>query len=88
MTNFQWDEQKRLKVLTERGIDFLDAAISLQDQDALILPSPRQDEQRYVGLVEIKSKVWAVVHLWRGETLRIITVRRARAQEIQLFSRR
>ena len=85
---FQWYEQKRLKVLVERGIDFSEAAIALLDQDALILPSPRQDEQRYVGLVEIKGKIWAIAHLWRGETLRIITVRRARPSEIQLLNGR
>jgi uncharacterized DUF497 family protein len=88
MTSFQWDEKKRLKVLTERGIDFLDAAIALQEEDVVILPSPRQDEQRYVGLAEIEGKIWAIIHLWRGETLRIITVRRAKPAEICLFHER
>lgn len=86
--NIEWDKTKRLKVLAERGIDFSEAAAALLDQNALIQPSPRQDEQRYVGLVEIKGKIWAVIHLWRGETLRIITIRRARPSEIQLLSER
>jgi uncharacterized DUF497 family protein len=80
--------EKRLKVLAERSINFLDAAFALQEKDAVILPSPRQDEQRYVGLAEIEGKIWAVIHLWRGETLRIITVRRARPAEIRHFQQR
>jgi uncharacterized DUF497 family protein len=82
---FEWDAQKARHVLMERGIDFQDAAIALVENDVLRVPSPRQEEDRYVGLVEIHGKIWAVVHLPRGETVRIITVRRARIREERAY---
>ncbi|MGL4439338.1 MAG: BrnT family toxin [Bosea sp. (in: a-proteobacteria)] len=72
-------------MLEERGIDFEDAAIALGEGPVLVMPSPKNSEDRDVGLVEIHSKVWAVVHIWRGETLRIITVRRARQREERAY---
>ena len=82
---FEWDHEKVSRVLAERGIDFRDAAIALVDGQALIASSPRNGEERHVGLVEIHGQVWAVVHTWRGETLRIITVRRARIREERAY---
>jgi hypothetical protein len=78
---FEWDVTKARVVLSERGIAFEDAALALIEGDVLLAPSPRGSEDRHVGLVQINGKVWAVVHLWRGDTLRIITARRARVRE-------
>jgi uncharacterized protein len=77
--------KKAERVRLERGMDFGDAAIALLEGPALISPSKRQDEDRHVGLVEVQGKIWAVVHLWRGEALRIITVRRARLREERAY---
>jgi uncharacterized DUF497 family protein len=85
MINVEWDAQKARHVLMERGIDFRDAALALIEDFVLRVSSPRLEEDRYVGLVEINGKVWAVVHTWRGETLRIITARRARFREERAF---
>lgn len=85
MINVEWDAQKARHVLMERGIDFQDAAIALATNDVLRVPSPRHEEERYVGLVEIHGKVWAVVHLTRNEAVRIITVRRARIREERAY---
>lgn len=85
MENISWDENKRLKVLAERGIDFVDAAIALIDQPHARFRSNRKDEEYYVGLVKIDGKIWAVIHLWRDESLRIVTVRRARRNEERTY---
>jgi uncharacterized DUF497 family protein len=85
MINVEWDARKARRVLIERGIDFRDASLVLIEDFVLRVSSPRLEEDRYVGLVEINGKVWAIVHTWRCETLSIITARRARFREEQAF---
>lgn len=85
MINVEWDAQNARHVLMKLGIDFRDAALALIEDLVLRVSSPRPEEDRYVGLVEINGKVWAVVHTWRGETLLIITSRRSRFREERAF---
>jgi uncharacterized DUF497 family protein len=85
MTKIEWDADKAARVRTERGIEFADAAVALLEGNTLVFPSHRQDEAYHVGLVEVREKVWAVVHVWRGEALRIVTVRRARKHEERAY---
>jgi uncharacterized DUF497 family protein len=56
--DFAWDEAKREWVLAERGIDFLRVAFALFDgRPLLTVPTPRDDEDRFlsIGLIEGKA---------------------------------
>jgi uncharacterized protein len=80
--DFSWDEPKREWVLAERGIDFLRVAFSLFDgRPVLTVPTPRSDEERFLSIDPIEGKFFAVIWPWRGETIRIVTARRARDAE-------
>jgi len=80
--DFEWSEAKRLRVLQERGIDFLRVADVLFDgRPTLTVPSPRGDEERFLSLVPIEGKLFAVIWIWRGEAIRLVTARRARDGE-------
>jgi uncharacterized protein len=78
---FEWREAKRLAVLDERGLDFLDARRLFDGRDIYTVPSPRGREQRWVSVGEIDKVMVAVVWTRRGDAIRIITMRRARDEE-------
>ena len=79
--HFEWDEAKRRSNLGKHGIDFRDAARAMPLRPMLVYSSPRGNEERYVGVLEIGGKVIAVVYTRRGEAVRIISARRARKGE-------
>jgi uncharacterized DUF497 family protein len=80
--DFVWNEAKRLWVLRERGIDFLRVADALFDgRPTLTVPSERDGEERYLSLIPIEGKLFAVIWMWRNGATRIITARRARDGE-------
>lgn len=81
---FEWDEAKRQRVLTEREIDFLQAA------EALLRPhleeaSDKQGEARTLAICPIGTRLVAVVYTMRDRTCRIVTVRAARRYEREEF---
>jgi uncharacterized DUF497 family protein len=77
---FEWDEEKRVRTLEQREIDFLDAALALT-KPHLEEESNRQGEARTLAICAIKSEIVAVVYTMRGSTCRIISARAARRYE-------
>lgn len=83
---FSWDEKKREWVLAERGIDFLLIAFAFFDgRPLLTVPTPRDDEERFLSTGLIEGKFFAVVWTWRDGAVRIITARRARDAEEERY---
>ena len=79
--NFEWSEQKRLWVLQEQGLDFEDAVQLFDGRPLHTVPSPKDDEERWLSVGELDGRLIAVVWPRRGEATRIITARRARDGE-------
>jgi uncharacterized DUF497 family protein len=71
---FEWDEKKRLKVLEERGLDILYAALIFEGP-VLQLQDDRKDygEERTVSLGLVDDEPFVVVHTERGGIIRLIT---------------
>ncbi len=82
---FEWDEEKRQKVLTERGIDIMAMSSLLDGRPAYSYPSLRGDEERIVTVAERNGKLFAVVWTEREGRIRIITARRARHGEERAY---
>lgn len=82
----EWDENKRKKGLAERGIDFVDAAITLFGR-VLEYESERFEERRFVaiGPAPETDDLIAIVYTIRGAKLRIITARKARRNEQRAY---
>jgi uncharacterized protein len=78
---FEWWDAKRRAVLSERGLDFLDARRLFDGRDIYTVPSPRGGEQRWVSIGRLGEVMIAVVWTRRGNAIRIITMRRARDEE-------
>jgi len=52
---FEWWEAKRLAVLSERGLDFLDGRSLFDGRDIYTIPSPRGGEQRWVSIGQLND---------------------------------
>jgi uncharacterized DUF497 family protein len=83
---FEWDQAKHAKTLHERGFGFDDAA-RIFARPVLIWEDARRDygEVRFRAVGETTGDVLHVAFTWRGNALRIISVRRASRKEAQLW---
>ena len=75
---YEWDSKKAASNLRKHGIDFADAVTVLDDQNALTIPDPNPEEDRFVTMgLDALWRVLIVVYTWRGEVIRIISARKA-----------
>ena len=81
---FEWDERKRLEVLKDRGIDFVDAAKVLLGR-VHRYRSDRDGETRFVAIGPMEEVLIAIIYTIRGTNLRIITARRAWPNEQRAY---
>lgn len=82
---FEYDPAKSASNLVKHGIDF-DRAQALWDDPWLLeAPVRTEDELRILSVGKIDGKHWAAVWTPRGEAVRIISVRRARKEEIGYY---
>jgi hypothetical protein len=74
----EWDERKRQKLMKQRGIDLLRAALVLGGE-TLIEEDKRHDygETRFIATGEFKGEYFTVVYTAREDAFRIITAWRA-----------
>ena len=85
MMDFEYDERKSLANLEKAGIDFIDAQALWFDPDLLEIQARTDDEPRYLAIGLIGSRHWSAVVTYRGEKIRIISVRRSREEEVGLY---
>lgn len=83
---FEYDPEKSAANLAKHGIDFEQAQALWLDDARLVLEARTSDERRWLTLGLIGDRVWAAaIHTLRGEAIRIISVRRARKEEVELY---
>jgi uncharacterized DUF497 family protein len=80
----EWDEEKAANNLRKHGIDF-DEAIEVFYGESLLRRSDRNMEASWIAIGESEGRILAVVFTWRGDTLRIISARRARRNEKRAY---
>ncbi|MGC6329889.1 BrnT family toxin [Rhizorhabdus sp. FW153] len=83
-----YDEEKRLKVLNDRQIDFDDAAELFKAFHLTRRDDRPYDEERYISIGEIRGQVILVVWTPREDSRRIITMWKADHGEREKFYRR
>ena len=82
---FEFDEQKSASNKVKHGIDFIEAQELWLDTDRLEIATRVVEEPRFLVIGQINSKYWAAVITYRSERVRIISVRRARDEEVELY---
>jgi hypothetical protein len=79
---FEWDPKKAASNFKKHGIDFADAATVFGDELGVTIPDPHAAEERFVTIgADALGRLLVVVYVWRGETIRIISARRATRRE-------
>lgn len=85
MRFFEFDERKSEANLAKHGIDFIDTQLLWKDPDLLEIPAKTLDEPRFLVIGKIHGKHWSAVITYRDETIRIISVRRSRTEEVAFY---
>ena len=85
MYNFEFDDKKSLSNLGKHGIDFVSAQALWEGPDLIEAQAKSEDEPRFLVIGLIENKHWSAVITYRGNTIRIISVRRSRDLEAKLY---
>ncbi|MGD8763887.1 MAG: BrnT family toxin [Desulfobacteraceae bacterium] len=82
---FEFDIGKSNQNREKHGIDFMEAQLLWEDPDRIVIPARTVDEPRYLLIGKISEKHWSAVFTHRHEKIRIISVRRARREEVDIY---
>lgn len=85
MLAFEFDERKSQANLRKHGIDFVEAQELWVDSNLIEIPAKTSDEPRFLVIGRIKDKHWSAVVTPRDDSIRIICVRRSRAEEVAIY---
>lgn len=82
---FEFDKRKSQLNRKKHGIDFIEAQALWDDSDRIEIPAKTIDEERFVLIGKISDKYWSTIITYRNEKVRIISVRRSRKEEIEIY---
>jgi uncharacterized DUF497 family protein len=85
---FEWNENKSRANKSKHGIDFNVAIELWKDQDRVEIQTNFPTENRNALVGKIGDKLWTAIFTRRPEAIRIISVRRARKRETNLYDQR
>jgi uncharacterized DUF497 family protein len=82
---FAYDPAKSAANLRKHGIDFRAAQVLWLDPALLEIPARTTDEERFLVIARLRGKHWSAVTTYRQQAIRLISVRRSRPEEVQLY---
>jgi uncharacterized protein len=85
MPEFEFDPAKSMANLVKHDIDFDVAQSIWRDPRRIEVPARTTDEPRWMVIGQIDGRCWSAVVTYRGDYVRIISVRRARDGEVAIY---
>jgi hypothetical protein len=82
---FEFDSRKSNGNKKKHGIDFDEAQALWDDPDLIEISVKTSDEPRFLIIGKITEKHWSGVITYRSEKIRIISVRRSRKEEVDIY---
>ncbi|MCT0213304.1 MULTISPECIES: BrnT family toxin [unclassified Synechococcus] len=82
---FAFDPVKSASNLANHGIDFHSAQQLWSDSELLELPARTTGEPRFLVVGRIGLRHWSAVMTYRDQCIRLISVRRSRPEEVELY---
>ncbi len=82
---FEFDAKKSKSNKTKHGIDFNEAQRLWDDPDLIEIPVRTSDEPRFLVVAKISGRYWSGVITYRDNNTRIISVRRSRKEEVNIY---
>lgn len=84
--NFEWDDAKAAANLAKHGVDFIEAALALEnDANEVSFEDPAHPERVLSIVLSPATRVLTVVSTERGARVRIISARKATAREARAY---
>ena len=79
---YEWDPKKAASNLRKHRVDFADAVTVFEDDFAVTIDDDEPEEKRFVTIgMDAFARILIVVYTWRGENIRVISARKADAEE-------
>ena len=82
---FEYDPEKSAENKRKHGVDFEEAQALWSDPALLEIPVRVDDEPRWVVIGKMLDKHWSAVITRRDVNVRIISVRRSRDEEVEIY---
>ncbi|MGB5552092.1 MAG: BrnT family toxin [Thermoanaerobaculia bacterium] len=82
---FEFDNRKSDSNKKKHGIDFVEAQKIWDDPALLAIPARTTDEPRILLIGAIEGRHWSAIITYRSDRIRIISVRRSRSEEVDLY---
>ena len=82
---FEFDPAKSALNTEKHGMDFVEAQLLWADPALLVVPARNMDEPRFLAIGKIGARHWSAIYTMRDGAVRIISVRRARREEIEHY---
>ncbi len=85
----EWDPGKATENLRKHGVDFADAVIALEDENALTIEDKDHDEQRFktLGMGPGLNILYVIYAYCENDRIRIISARKADRSETKQYYR-
>ena len=81
----EFDPEKSASIKEKHGIDFVEAQALWDDPDLVEVPARVVDEPRFLVIGRIAGRHWSGIITYREQRIRIISVRRSRAEEVEIY---
>ncbi len=82
---FEFDPKKSASNKQKHGLDFHEAQALWNDPDFIEIPVQTIDEPRYLVIGMVEGKHWSGIITYRDDKVRIISVRRSRKEEVEIY---
>ncbi|HEX2394746.1 MAG TPA: BrnT family toxin [Bacteroidales bacterium] len=82
---FEFDEQKSSANKLKHGIDFLEAQRIWDDPERVEIHARTSEEPRIMIIGRIGQSIWTGIYAIRNHNIRLISVRKARKDEKEIY---
>lgn len=82
---FEFDARKSRINKEKHGIDFIEIQELWSDPYRIEIPAKTVDEKRFLVIGQISGKFWSAVITYRDQKTRLISARRSRKEEIDIY---
>ena len=83
--DFEFDQAKSETNKRKHGIDFEEARELWNDPNRMVIPARNLTESRFALIGKIQEKYWSAVYTVRENRIRLISVRRSRKNEKEIY---
>ena len=83
----EFDPEKDAANRSKHGVPLAYGQAVFADPDRLIIPTIREadGEDRYKAIGKIGNRLWTVIHIYRGDAVRFVSVRRSNVNEQRAY---